>query len=90
MVTRRARHRFLGRDLCDNCDHPVCCRVRPETTPVPCVALATMQLRRSVHDIQTANVIPAKFNPLDMPEGYVNDFLAVPDSSLLRGLPVMG
>lgn len=37
---------------------------------------------------QLAKITPCKFEPFDMPSGYVNEFLAVRHESCLRGLPL--
>lgn len=37
---------------------------------------------------QLARVVPGQFTPFDMPEGYINEFVAVHDPTKLQGLPV--
>lgn len=54
MMEQRARQGFLGCDWCGNCDHPVLCRDRPVTTPLPRVTPTTLQVKRSLHDFAEA------------------------------------
>jgi len=62
-MTQRARRDFLGCELCENCDHPVCCRARPVTTLFPCVTPATSQVKHSLHDFADPLCPPPGVNP---------------------------